>query len=350
MLTLQDICHGYGLLIGMTSYRLVNGRYQQTRITKAYALILKVVVICSFPFIFWDIASGLMIKPLLPGMMSIAPFVYYIVNYAVIANILIARFQRDSILIDQLDLADRLTRNMDRAGLRPNPRLRRLLHLKSFTLAYVNFGSMVTMLFLQSGFLEILVVSFGYSILNLTAYFYFASFWQIARGFDYVNQQLGSGRMPGEEIRNLRSLHSLLGRMAHRINRIYGLQMLVCRLDYIIYTIIHGYLGIIILSRGVNFYVVHDHFLLLVRTVDFFINDLICELSLSYQCQPKDDVSERIMSQELSDFLIYENSLQLNLKLCGLYIANRSQWLRMVGFIISNSTLLVQFYLILKKG
>ncbi|XP_020810059.1 putative gustatory receptor 59b [Drosophila serrata] len=297
MLTLEDICHGYGLLIGLTSYRLVNGRYQQTRITQAYALIMNVVVICTLPFVFWDIANGVRLGPWLPGKMDIVPFVLYIVDYAVIAYILVSRCQRDSVVKDILDLSDRLTRNMDRAGLRPNPQLRRLLHLKSFTLAYMNISSVATMLFQQSGVLKTLQNSFAYSILNITTYFYFASNWQIARGYDCLNQQLGSGRTSEEEIRNLWSLHLLLGRMAQRINRIYGLQMLVCRLDYIICDIVGGYISIIFQNQGFNFRVVHATSILLARSLDFFINDLICELSQRYQCHPKDEASERIMSQ-----------------------------------------------------
>ncbi|KAH8291130.1 hypothetical protein KR054_008886 [Drosophila jambulina] len=350
MLTLEEIYHGYGLLIGMTSYRLFNGSYHQSKITQAYAVILNVFLICALPFAYWGISIRVIMMPWLPGIMFIIPIVLYMVDYAVVAYILVSRFRRDSMLIDLLDLTHRLNRRMERAGLRPNPQLQRLRHLKSFTLTYLIFVSLVPLCFLETGILMALLVNIGYSILHLTTYFYFASFWQIAKGYDLINQQLGSGKTPGEEIRNLWSLHTLLGRMARRINRIYGLQMLVCRLDYILSTIIYSYVGIIIMYYGVSFLFLHATSLILLRTVDIFLNDFVCELSQRYQCQPKDEVSEGIMPQELSDFLIYESSLRVNLKICGLYSVNRSQWLQMIGFIICSFTMLMQFYLILKEN
>ncbi|KAH8253847.1 hypothetical protein KR032_007100 [Drosophila birchii] len=347
MLTVAEIYHGFGLLIGMTSYRLVNGRYQQSRITRAYAMILNIVVICSLPFTYWHIASGLTMTPWLPGMMFLVPFVLYMAMYVVVAYILVSRSQRDSLLIDLLDLTEHLTRKMERAGLRRNQKLQRLLHLKSFIFAFLNLGPLLAMLF-QSDFIKAALISLGYSIIYLTTYFYFASFWQLARGYDFVSQQLGSGKTSAEEIRNLWSLHFRLGRMARRINKIYGLQMLACRLDHIISSIIYGHAGIHFVNKGITFLGAYSTLILLLRTVDFFLNDFVCELTLRYQCQPKDELSEGAMSRELSDFLIYERSLQLNLKVCGLYSVNRSQFLQMIGFIVSNAILLVQFYLILK--
>ncbi|KAH8309317.1 hypothetical protein KR059_008067 [Drosophila kikkawai] len=349
MLTFGEIYHGYGLLIGMTSYRLTNGRFQQSWITQAYAVILNVVLICTLPFVFWDIATELMKSPWLPGKMYIVPFILHMVNYAVVAYILVSRCQRDSLVIDLADLTDRLTRKMERAELTSNPQLRRLLLLKSFTSAYLSFVPMASVLFIKSGFLMSCLVNLSYSILNLTSYFYFASVWQIARGYDFVNQQLCPGRALEGEIKNLWSLHLLFGRMAHRINRIYGVQMLVCRLDYIVSSIIYGYVGLIFMFKGITPLAVHAALILVVRTVDVFLDEFICELSLRYQCQPMDEVSEGKMSQELGDFLIYKSSLRLNLKICGLYSANRNQWLQMMGFIISSSTLLMQFYLILRE-
>lgn len=290
--------------MGMTSYRLVKGRFQQSRTTQAYAVVLNVALISTLPLLFWDVAKGMMISPWLPRMMFITPFILYMVNCAVIAYILISRFYRDSMLIDLLDLTNRVTRKMELAGRQTCPQLRRLLHLKSFTFAYLTLGSLGSLVFLDSGFLEASLINMGYSILNLTTFFYFSSFWQVARGYDFVNQQLEK-RTLEEEIRNLWSLHLLLSRMAQRINRIYGVQMLVSRLDYIIFTTVYGYVGMIVLHEGITPFIFHAILIYIVRTADFFLNDFICELTIRCQCYPKHETSEGKMSQEVSYFSQY---------------------------------------------
>ncbi|XP_016946467.1 putative gustatory receptor 59b [Drosophila biarmipes] len=219
---------------------------------------------------------------------------------------------------------------MVRAGRKANPKLQRLLHLKSFTLTYLCLASMLTLLKLDSGFHYALLINIAYSILNATTYFYFTSFWQIARGYDFVNHEmeellkaLRSGRNTTKysALRDLWSLHANLSVMARRINRVYGIQMMVSRTDYVVFTIIY----------------------------DFFLNDLVCDLISRYQCLPKHDITEGKVTQQLSAYLIYEGSMRLDLKVSGLFSANKSQWLRMMGCIVCHCTLLLQFYVMLRN-
>ncbi|XP_020810058.1 putative gustatory receptor 59b [Drosophila serrata] len=347
---LLGLFHGYALLIGLTSYKVVNGIYRQTWLTRAYALVLNVLIISILPFVFWTISWLTASAPWLPDIMFITPFILYTVNYANIVYILTSRFYRDSMLIDLLYLSKDLNRKMEQAGMRRNAKLQRLLSFKTFTFSFLCVAPLT---FLGSVTLDSFIVNAAYSILNATTYFYFASFWQIARGFVYVNEEIakiivGGLELNNEELRDLWYLHSTLSRMAHRINRNYGLQMIVSRLDFIIYTIIFGYVGMIFLHEGITLIKFYASLLYLVRTVDFFLNDFICELTSRYQSHPKHEISEGVMSQELSDYLIYESSLRLDLKVCGLYITNKTQWLQTMAVVMSNSMLLLQFYLILR--
>ncbi|XP_017145603.1 putative gustatory receptor 59b [Drosophila miranda] len=314
ILLIQDIFQLFAVLIGLTSYRLVDDRFIQTRIAKAYTLILNVITVTMLPVALMSMVNYFYVAVWLPRFMWITPFVLYAVNYVVIVQTLISRCHRDSILMELHHLVVKLNREMGRAEKKMNSKLRRLFYIKTLTTSYLSLCYVLGTFLLSdeltfSMMLSAFLINNGYNILIATTHFYFVSFWQVARGYDFVNQQLEeliSTRSPltsgyAEELRSLWSLHASLSQTAHKINRIYGRQMLASRFDYITFTVINGYLGLMYSSREpINlFEKCYEGLLYLIRTVDFFMTDYICDMVAQYQSMPKHTASEGVMSKEV---------------------------------------------------
>ncbi|XP_015051555.2 putative gustatory receptor 59b [Drosophila yakuba] len=360
---LVGIYHGYAQLIGLTSYRIVGGELKKSRMTEAYVLAWNIGTVFILAWMAWSAGyediKEMMMASLFPEMMSIIPLVVYSVNYAVIVYILISRPYRDSMLYDLMDITNQLSRKMALAGRKTNLKLKKLLYLKSFALTYLTLGSFISLLFLKKGYFEVTLMGIAYSILNVSNYFYFTSFWQIVRGYDFVDQEIKnltttkSGSHVEnfeEELRDLWSFHWTLSRMASRISRVYGVQMIVSRTEYVLFSVVFGYVGIICMFQGLSLNILHVGLIYLVRTLDFFLIDVICDMTARYQNQPKHELVEGELNQKaLSAYLIYESSMRLDLKVCGLYFSNRGRWLEMMGAIACHATLLLQFHLTLSK-
>lgn len=359
---------GLAMLLGITSYRLVDGRFRQSRITRAYALIFSVVIVVVLPPVLLQVAKVSQVARCFRKTMSIVPYVLYSVNYVVVVFTLISRWYRDSVLVELQDLANKISQKMETADVKTSRKLARLMCVKSFTFAYLCLGAL---LWIQkaAGIWDILtqlITIIAYSILNATTYLYFLSFWQLARGFDFINQR--QERCDSEELRGLWSLHSTLRRMANKVNDIYGLQMLVSRIDFIVYTIVYGYVGIIYSQSNFSMLKAYSVGLYWIRSLNFFLNDYISELVGLYECQsspsfndgpsPKEVFSKLhcidielphiTFGLQMSAFLLYKTHSRSHLKVLGLYPANRNIWLRMMAFITCQSILLLQFYMILK--
>ncbi|BFG06276.1 putative gustatory receptor 59b [Drosophila madeirensis] len=360
-LLLLDIFQWFAILIGLTSYRFRADRLIQTRLTRGYTLIMNVILVALLPVVV--IATKISwVDMWLPSYMWLTPIVLYVVNYAVIVQTLISRGQRDSLLMELHRLIVQLNGEMERAGKQMSAKLRRLFYVKSLTLTYL-FLCYVLGACLHDGrftlpmWLASVLLNNGYTILIAMPHLYFVSFWHVALGYDFVNQQLAeliATRSPlaagyAEELRSLWSLHARLSRMAHKLNRIYGRQMLASRFDFVAFTIVNSYLGIIFsLSEPAPFYAkVYGALLGSTRTMDFLMTDYICDLVARYQSKPQHNISEGIMCRQLSSFVIYQHSMTLNLKVCGLFPVNRKEWLNMMGAILCLSVLLLQYHLMM---
>nr|AAO01016.1 Gr59a-PA [Drosophila erecta] len=294
---------------------------------------------------------------LFPEVMSAIPIVVCSVNYAVIVYILLSRPYRDSMFYDLMDITNQLSRKMQLAGRKTSSRLKRLLYIKSFSLTYLTVGSFISLLLIKEGFLEVTLMGIAYSILNVSNYFYFTSFWQIVRGYDFVHREMKNltvSRSGGhvnnfeERLRDLWALHWTLSLMASRISRVYGVQMIVSRTEYVLFSVVYGYVGIISMFHGMSLLILHVGLIYFVRALDFFLIDVICDLTTRYQNHPKHELVEGKINQ-LSAYLIYESSMRLDLKVCGLYFPNRARWLEMIGAIACHATLLLQFHLALSR-
>ncbi|XP_033252278.1 putative gustatory receptor 59b [Drosophila miranda] len=247
-----------------------------------YTQIVNVITVTMLPAATLDLFNSFSMGFWLLQFMWITPYVLHAVNYAVIVHTLIFRGHRNIIQMELHHLSVKLNREMGRAGKQMNSTLRS-----------------------------------GFMILMSIVHCYFVSFWKVAIGYDFVNQQLEeliSTRSPltSRYAEELRSLHASLSLTAHKTNRIYGRQIFFS-----------------------------------IRTIDFFMTDYICDLVAQYQSMSKDTASEGVMSNELCAYVIYQNSMDLNLKICGLFPANRKHWLNMMACILGNSTVLLQYHLMM---
>ncbi|XP_017096412.2 putative gustatory receptor 59b [Drosophila bipectinata] len=314
MRRIARVYNGYAVVLGMTSYVSTSGNegFRQTRITQAYAFVVNLITLIFLPLALWKAAHFQSLAKWLPKFMWITPYVLYSVNYGVTFYTLISRYYRDAILLDLHAMILKLNREFKQSGMQMDPNLRRVFYIKTFTLTYLCFGYFLALFIFQWGqswafFLDTLLINTAYSILITNTYFYFVSFWQIAKGFDLVSQQFAeivAGRLEGraEELRNLWALHEDLCRVVHQINRYYGPQMLFSRFDYFMFTVLNGYMGMVFAHSKDTLIMEkwYGAFIFWIRSVDFFLNDYICHLVTQYQSGPKIIYFEDDMTQEVN--------------------------------------------------
>ncbi|XP_016946468.1 putative gustatory receptor 59b [Drosophila biarmipes] len=354
----------YAMAIGMTSYMTVGGEFKETRTSQIYTIVMNAIALTLLPVGFWNSAKLMTMAEWLPSFMWIVPYVLYSINYSVIAYTLVSRCFRDAMLLDLQVIIFQVNREMSRRGKKVSSKLLRIFNLKTLTVSYLCFAYLLVVCVYQWRLpwphnLYAQLVNTFLTIQIVSTYFNFVSFWQIARGYDFVNQQMKDvisdesrdSKDQAEELRALWALHASLGRTARRINRHYGPQMLANRFDYFMFSIINGYMGTIYsqYDHSASVEKIYGALIYWVRSADFFLNDYICDVLTEYQAQSKCFVTEGEMSKELSSFLIYNSSMRLDLMVCGLYPANRNKWLQMVGSIIVHSILLFQFQLVMSN-
>ncbi|EDW92266.2 putative gustatory receptor 59b [Drosophila yakuba] len=356
----------YAVCIGMTSYKVTGGKFKQSRTTRIYCLVINAICLTLLPQAFCESAKMLEAAKWMPSYMTFIPYILYSTNYITIAYILITRWYRDAMLLDLQRITLEVNREMLRTGKKMNSLIRRMFLIKTFTLTYSCFSYIVAVFIYQwraqnwSYFFNGLLINFSLTILIVTTFFYFVSLMHVARGFDFVNQQLeeivcsqSMGlKKKEDELRSLWALHIKLNNTARRINKHYGPQMLALRFDYFIFSVINVCMGTIYSTSDEerSFDKFFGSLLYWTRSVDFFLNDYICNLVTEYQRQPKLFPTEGSMSNELSSYLIYESSTRLDLMVCGLYPVNKATWMQMVGSIIVHSIMLFQFHLVMRGG
>ncbi|XP_043645019.1 putative gustatory receptor 59b [Drosophila teissieri] len=356
----------YAVFIGMTSYKVTGGKFKQSRITQIYCLVVNAICLTLLPQGFCKSARILGAAKWMPSYMTFAPYIMFSTNYLTIAYILITRWYRDAMLLDLQRITLEVNREMLRTGKKMNSLSRRMFIIKAFTLTYLCLSYILAVFIYQwrvpswSHLCNGLLINFSLTILVVTTFFYFVSLMHVARGFDFVNQQLeeivcsqSMGlKKKEDELRSLWALHIKLCNTARRINKHYGPQMLALRFDYFIFSVINVCMGTIysISEQEPNLEKFFGSILYWTRSVDFFLNDYICNLVTEYQSQPKLFATEGCMSNELSSYLIYESSTRLDMLVCGLYPVNKAKWMQMVGSIIVHSIMLFQFHLLMRGG
>ncbi|KAH8347667.1 hypothetical protein KR084_000101 [Drosophila pseudotakahashii] len=367
MQRLDVIYNSYALLVGVTSYRLVNGKLLQTRVTRIYALVANIIYLAVLPIGLWKNARIISRDKLLPKFIEMSPFALHFVIYVVVFIILSSRCFWERLLLDSQRLNIQLNRKMTRSGKCASSRLRRILILKKFSFAFLWLGNFITVLVFwlwtrydRSMLFGDLLITCGLNMMVMCAYFHFVTFWNIARGYEFVNQRMDDlipalkphTWLEKKEIYHLWAMHLKLGRIAQRLQRVCGLQMLAWRLNYFLRTIILGFYYLIYLNHTKNstpayvkYYVSITCF---VQSVGFFLNDYIVELASEYQSKPKDTIIEGIMTKETSSYVIYVNSSKLQLWSCGLFQVNRSMWFDMMSSILYYILVLLQFHFVME--
>lgn len=305
--------HNYALAIGVSSYRLVAGRLQQTRLTWWYALVVNIIVLVSLPILLLSSAIYFEDSNYVPNHMRFTPYLFYASVYTSIAITILSRGCRDS---HSVDLHRIVLRLKQKSAHKADRVLRKLFFWK--------FGTMILLcLFNIGGFCMIPSgVSWeqyliDFCICNITnvpyvaTYRYFMSLWFISGSYQYIVWGINDisssvkARKPFRselrELDRLWSLHAALRRNIKRINKIYGLITLVSRFDFIVYGVIVTYWGVFyLLDTSTPFYkLIYCGFYYWLHLLDFFLLDTMCDLTVQYQNEAHHEVSEGTWHKEV---------------------------------------------------
>ncbi|KAH8355291.1 hypothetical protein KR093_010508 [Drosophila rubida] len=355
--------HNYALVLGVTSHRLLaSGRVQQSWLARCYALLVNVFVLLSQPLILWRSTQYINANNWFPNLIPLTSYILYSVSYAAIAYTIVSRGRRDCALVELEGIVRRV--------MRQHP------HRVERNLEYIFYTKLATMVFLcLTGMLmcfmmpnehrwHVLLMTFIFqNAMNIPAvasYRYFLALWYMACSYQSINRRLEEllqafkARLPRrderEELRRLWSMHALLGQSLLRINKVYGLLMLAARFDFATFTVIDAYWGMLFMfSEKVPMYaVVFGSFNYWIRLVDFYLLDVMCDLTTRYQNNTYDAATEALWCQELNSYLIYARTSRLEISVCGLFTVNRERWFKMLGSMATFALLLLQFHLLLK--
>ncbi|KAH8398943.1 hypothetical protein KR222_001273 [Zaprionus bogoriensis] len=374
--------HNYALAIGVTSHRLVERRLRQTWKTWSYALFVNAFELIVLPVLMWFSTTYLAEQSFFPKFASFTTYIFYSVAYVAIACTILSRGSRDSASVE-LDrtahsLMRKTTKRADRA-------LVWLFYLKLATMVYMCLFSLGSGLLMPDG-TPWIVIAMNFCFFNalniptVATYRYFMSLWFISGCYQYINSRLrdisnsARSREPLRselrEVHRLWSLHALLARCTLRINKVYGPLLLVARFDFVTFSVVNAYWGMLFMKTITTpFYkIMYGAANYWVRMLDFFLLDTMCNLTAEYQSAAHHEVSEAIWSKEvlqlhdpfeqlltslslqIETFLFYASLAKIKLWVCGLYTMDRRCWLGMMGWILNLAILLLQFHLIHVKN
>ncbi|XP_034476152.1 putative gustatory receptor 59b [Drosophila innubila] len=356
--------HNYALALGVTSHWLVAGRVQQTWLTRSYTLILNTLELTMLPVLFWLSAEYIEKTNWFPNLVPYTCYILYSVSYATIAYTVISRGRRDCALLE----LERIVNNIMSQQLHHIGRtLNYIYYLKFTTMIFVCVNSVALCLVMPTdGNLSVYLITFLFqnamNIPVVATYRYFLALWYIACSYQSINCRLEDlmksfkSRLPTrldlDELNRLWSQHLVLGRCTLRINKVYEWLLLAARFDYVTFGVINIYWGMLFMFaiKSPIYMIMLGAFNYWIRLIDFFLLDVMCDLTIQYQNCPHHSVTEGRWFKEINAFLMYVNTSKFNISVCGLYIANRSRWFQMFGSIVSFSILLIQFHLILRKN
>lgn len=317
MKRLTAVYNVYALLIGMTSYRFVDGRLHQTRMMRSYGLLVNIILLAVLPFFLWVDATLISSVELLPRFIVMSPFVLHSATYAVTVSILISRCKEERMLKGLYQLNSQLNRKLQRSGKCTSSKLRRVLLLKTCVVAVTSVGHFVsTLIFARIrsyNFIQLLAdltINTAFNIMIGGVYLHFLYFWNITRGYEFINLRIEDllpaieplTRKQIREIHHLWALHAHLERISMRLKRSCGLQLLAMRLDYFLHCIILCFVVIAVPQRvsPPNAATYFLSFICCVRSLEIFIIDYLLETMSTYHSKPMDAVIEGSMSKEVS--------------------------------------------------
>ncbi|XP_037717628.1 putative gustatory receptor 59b [Drosophila subpulchrella] len=360
---LVKIYFGYSLAIGITSRKLANQRFYSTLFSRTYALVANIITLTVLPFVMWQVRLVFETKMHFPQLILITYNVRYLVSYAVISYTVLSRGFRDIAFNEMQPLLQRLLQKESRcSAIRCGRKsLIVLIYVKFFTIMWLCLTETIFLFYSSEPMNIVNIARFIFltnasNILNMVPMGYFLAMWHIARGFDNMNQRLdkiitSKSSKHLKELQELWLLHTDLTKTALRINKIYGPQMLASRFDNFIIGVIQAYWGAFFTFRVSTpiFWIVYGSVQYQIRALDYYLNDYLTDLVVEYQSSAKHSWSEIHWTKETSSYVIYANSLKLQLRTCGLFPANRSMWFDMVSGIWYYILVLLQFHFIMEK-
>ncbi|KAH8398973.1 hypothetical protein KR222_005838 [Zaprionus bogoriensis] len=355
--------HNYAMVIGVTSHRLVAGKLRWTWLTRSWTLLVNTIQVITLPCILWVTAEYSRTRVWFPNLVPYSVHMLCLMSYLAIAFTIFSRARRDSIYEElQPILAHLRCRYKCNVG----SFLHFLLYLKTATLLYLCLSPILNCLIVPEEYeWKIIFIHFclnhATNVPVVASHLYFVTLWLTSSCYRHINCRLedfincGRSRKPTRnELRRfhrLWSLHAMLGRCVKRVNKDYGQLMLAARLDFVFYSAIGGYCGMlfIITNRFPIFARILCALGYSMRLLDFFLLDTMCDLTVQYQSAPHHEVSEGMFLEEVNAFLLYSSTAKLELSVCGLFTMNRIHWFNMLGFIISICVLLLQFHLVISN-
>ncbi|XP_017053607.1 putative gustatory receptor 59b [Drosophila ficusphila] len=364
---LVNIYFGYSLVIGITSQRMVDRKFKSTFFTRLYALFSNITTLVFLPIVMWYTSLSFEAKHKVPQLIYITFNVKSVVSYVLILYTILSRGFRDTAIREIQPLIEKLFVEEKHCvwagGKKPCIRqsLRIILYVKYLALAYLCFTEAILLFYSNKEITWLTIANFvflsnAYNIQEMVPMGFFLALWHIARGFDYVNRRLdeiitSKDSRNLKEVRRLWLLHAELTKSALRVNKIYGPQMLANRFNNFVFGVIQAYWGAFFtFEKSTSFYwVVYGSVGYLIRSLDFYLVDYMCDLVVRYQGSAKHAWSESRWTKEISSYVTYASSSKLELWTCGLFPVNRSLWFDMITSILYYILMLLQFHIVIGK-
>lgn len=299
----------YALALGVSSHRLVAGRLRQTRLTRSYALIVNVIVVVTLPGLLCYSVKFIINSNSYPIHFPFTIYLFYSVCFASIAFTVFSRGSRDADSGVLHRIVYSLRRKYAHKFTKIDRDLKFRLYLKFGTMTYLCLSNLASSIFIPEGmpwtfYMTNFCIYNAMNMIIVATYRYFLSLWLISGCYQYINRRLDDisnsvrTRAPlTEELRELHrlwSLHSLMRRCIQRLNKVYSLLLLVGRFDFVTFSVICGYWGLIY-----AFDIKTGLLPVIYGSLNFFLVDTMCEVTVQYQNTPHHAVTEGIWYQEV---------------------------------------------------
>ncbi|KAL7738374.1 hypothetical protein ACLKA6_006692 [Drosophila palustris] len=342
----------YSLALGVTSQRLVDGRVQQTWLTRAYTLIINALELLLLPGMFYLTAQYIEKTSVFQNLMPYTCYILYSVSYATIAYTVISRGKRDSAFLELERIVNRImSQQVHQVGRSLN--FIYCLKLSTMIILCVN-STVLSFMVPNAKNWNVYLITFLFQnsmiIPVIATYRYFLALWHIACCYQSINcrvEELVSSfkmklptRSELEEVHRLWSQHSMLGSCTLRMNQVYGVLLLAARFDYLTFSVINQYWGMLFMFAIETpiYMVMFGTFNYCIRFIDFFLLDDMCDLTIKAQNYPHHVVTEGNWFKEINAYIMYVNTSKLDLSVCGLYTANRIRWFKLFGSIAGSQS------------
>lgn len=317
----------YALAIGVTSFRLVDGKPQQTWLSWTWALLINTLSLVLLPGVLWLCAEYVRRSSLFPDLLPYSFLTWFSVTYVAVVITILSRGSLDSAIMELERATSHLNHRIFR-GVEGS--LRYLFYLKFATILTMSLCSLVACWTIpeETRWTVLLATLILYNALNIApvaAHRYFISLWYISCVYRYINCRMDklvssvrSRELTRKELRKfyrLWSLHVRLGRCTKRINKVHGLLVLAARFDFISFSSIFGYYGLIFMfsSRKLPVYsCVYRILIFYTRMLDCFLMDKMCDITIQYQNASHHEASEGVFPKEVQSTSVLWIKYHLN--------------------------------------